>query len=209
MKSCQSGRSMIEMLGVLAIVGVLSIGGIAGYSKAMKKIRSEKVTAQLNEVIITIRNLFINQNGYEGISPQMLINTNLIPKDMYDASLEENLTLKNAFGGEILIFLSKDLAGQPSAFEIYATGLDQDTCIMMATLDWGSDPSTGFEALYIGTEKPETPILEDINLPTDSIPENGIFTPGMHTHAIPITIPTAMSVCTCSRFECVIGLKYL
>ena len=33
----QSGRSMIEMLGVLAIIGVLSVGGIAGYSKAMEK----------------------------------------------------------------------------------------------------------------------------------------------------------------------------
>ena len=32
----QSGRSMIEMLGVLAIVGVLSAGGIAGYSMAMQ-----------------------------------------------------------------------------------------------------------------------------------------------------------------------------
>lgn len=31
----QSGRSMIEMLGVLAIIGVLSAGALAGYSKAM------------------------------------------------------------------------------------------------------------------------------------------------------------------------------
>ena len=31
------GRSMIEMLGVLAIIGVLSVGGIAGYSKAMEQ----------------------------------------------------------------------------------------------------------------------------------------------------------------------------
>ena len=38
----QFGRSMIEMLGVLAIVGVLSIGGLAGYRKAMR-------TMQLNE----------------------------------------------------------------------------------------------------------------------------------------------------------------
>ena len=28
----ESGRSMVEMLGVLAIIGVLSIGGIAGYT---------------------------------------------------------------------------------------------------------------------------------------------------------------------------------
>jgi len=31
----QSGRSMVEMLGVLAIIGVLSVGGIAGYKMAM------------------------------------------------------------------------------------------------------------------------------------------------------------------------------
>ena len=33
-KGAQVGRSMVEMLGVLAILGVLSVGGIAGYSKA-------------------------------------------------------------------------------------------------------------------------------------------------------------------------------
>ena len=42
-KSCDFGRSMIEMLGVLAIVGVLSVGGIAGYSKAMMKWKINKM----------------------------------------------------------------------------------------------------------------------------------------------------------------------
>lgn len=37
MKFYQSGRSMVEMLGVLAIIGVLSVGAISGYSKAMYK----------------------------------------------------------------------------------------------------------------------------------------------------------------------------
>ena len=38
-----AGRSMIEMLGVLAIIGVLSVGGIAGYSKAMQKYKINKM----------------------------------------------------------------------------------------------------------------------------------------------------------------------
>ena len=42
MKQNQSGRSMIDMLGVLAIIGVLSVGGIAGYSKAMEKWKINK-----------------------------------------------------------------------------------------------------------------------------------------------------------------------
>ncbi|MBQ3695758.1 MAG: hypothetical protein II938_02150 [Alphaproteobacteria bacterium] len=37
MTNNESGRSMVEMLGVLAIIGVLSVGGIAGYTMAMNK----------------------------------------------------------------------------------------------------------------------------------------------------------------------------
>ncbi len=36
-KNNESGRSMVEMLGVLAIIGVLSVGGIAGYRTAMDR----------------------------------------------------------------------------------------------------------------------------------------------------------------------------
>ncbi len=47
MMTNESGRSMVEMLGVLAIIGVLSIGGIAGYTQAMKKYR---INEALNEI---------------------------------------------------------------------------------------------------------------------------------------------------------------
>ena len=36
-KNAETGRSMVEILGVLAVIGVLSIGGIYGYAYAMKK----------------------------------------------------------------------------------------------------------------------------------------------------------------------------
>ena len=50
----QSGRSMVEMLGVLAIIGVLSVGAIAGYSKAMFKYRLNKMVEQYNQLFGTI-----------------------------------------------------------------------------------------------------------------------------------------------------------
>ena len=46
-----SGRSMVEMLGVLAIIGVLSVGAIAGYSKAMMKYKLNKQAESLNLLI--------------------------------------------------------------------------------------------------------------------------------------------------------------
>ena len=44
----QSGRSMVEMLGVLAIIGVLSIGGIAGYRQAMTAHRANEFLNDLS-----------------------------------------------------------------------------------------------------------------------------------------------------------------
>ncbi len=52
-KNNQTGRSMVEMLGVLAIIGVLSVGAIAGYQKAMFKYKLNKQAQQLNQIIST------------------------------------------------------------------------------------------------------------------------------------------------------------
>ena len=46
-----AGRSMVEMLGVLAIIGVLSVGAIAGYSKAMMKYKLNKHAESINMLI--------------------------------------------------------------------------------------------------------------------------------------------------------------
>ena len=45
------GRSMIETLGVLAIIAVLSVGGIAGYSKAMEKFKINKMIDEYSYLI--------------------------------------------------------------------------------------------------------------------------------------------------------------
>ena len=45
------GKSMIEMLGVLAIIAVLSVGGIAGYSKAMNMWKSNIQRNMITELI--------------------------------------------------------------------------------------------------------------------------------------------------------------
>ena len=55
-KKNESGRSMVEMLGVLAIIGVLSIGGIAGYTMSMRKHRANQVADALNKYSFLIYN---------------------------------------------------------------------------------------------------------------------------------------------------------
>ena len=52
MKDLQNGRSMIEMLGVLAIIGVLSIGGLAGYTMAMNRHRANQVLDYVSRCVV-------------------------------------------------------------------------------------------------------------------------------------------------------------
>ncbi len=47
-QTSDSGRSMVEMLGTLAVVGVLSITGIMGYTYAMKKYHANQIANELN-----------------------------------------------------------------------------------------------------------------------------------------------------------------
>ena len=49
MRKNESGRSMVEMLGVLAIIGVLSIGGIAGYTLSMNRYRANAIVDAANK----------------------------------------------------------------------------------------------------------------------------------------------------------------
>ena len=72
------GRSMVEMLGVLAIIGVLSVGAISGYSKAMFKYKLNKQTEQLTQLYYAVLQIDIT----DGNMIPYLEKLNLIPQNM-------------------------------------------------------------------------------------------------------------------------------
>ena len=120
----QSGRSMIEMLGVLAIIGVLSVGGIAGYSKAMMKYRINKSIEQISLISQNVRSFFASQRNYGGLDSANLNNSNglslikkakLVPDEMIDEdnSFEDHdagLThhIFNPFGGGVVVWNDRE-----------------------------------------------------------------------------------------------------
>ncbi len=81
-----AGRSMVEMLGVLAIIGVLSVGAIAGYSKAMMKYKLNKQAEQISSILDYV-NIHMGEfkRSKTSISANMipiLTKLNIIPKEM-------------------------------------------------------------------------------------------------------------------------------
>ena len=154
----EQGRSMVEMLGVLAIIGVLSVGGIAGYSKAMNKYKINKTTDQVSMLVANIRTLFSTQGTYTGLGNGQAVKFGIVPNDMYNAkSLTGNyasnaqFSLKNAFGGEVYIKPSELSAdGDDGAFTIEYTNLSTEACVTIVTGDWGSGQGSGLVGITAG-----------------------------------------------------------
>lgn len=105
MKFYQSGRSMVEMLGVLAIIGVLSVGAIAGYSKAMTKYKLNKQTQQYSELFAATVSVLSGTNFSSSNNThiyKVLEKMNLVP-----AGLIEN-GWRDIMGNSIERFGTKD-----------------------------------------------------------------------------------------------------
>ena len=76
-----TGRSMVEMLGVLAIIGVLSVGAIAGYSKAMMKYKMNQAVDGYNHLIATVIEKIAQDNStFEADSEGTLWYTSIFAK---------------------------------------------------------------------------------------------------------------------------------
>lgn len=120
-KTILSGRSMIEMLGVLAIVGILSAGGIAGYSMAMQSYKTKALIEKIQTIALAARNVY--KGKYTELTADNLISSGRI-SDM-----------KNPFGGNLAI--TPDV----SSFTIYTEGFNIPTeaCSDVMTADWGKE----------------------------------------------------------------------
>ena len=147
-QSEQSGRSMVEMLGVLAIIGVLSVGGIAGYSKAMAKFKINQALDQITTLVINIRSTFSTQIDFSDAST-----ANIIALGLPDANMVSGQTLVNPFGGSITIG-NASVGGEPanSSFTITYNGLDSNACQSLALADWGSAASSGLLHMEVGDQ---------------------------------------------------------
>ena len=158
----QSGRSMIEMLGVLAIIGVLSVGGIAGYSKAMNKFKTNKVADNVAMIVTNIRTLYAQQKDYNGLNNKTAVEMGVVPDELITATpTGDDDGLQNAFLGQVVIKATNvsGLDGETAAaggttganrgFLVAMNGLPKEACVTLATNDWGSGYSAGLVGISV------------------------------------------------------------
>ncbi len=223
MRVNESGRSMIEMLGVLAIIGVLSVGGIAGYSKAMTKYKTNKVVDQMTMIVTNIRTLYAQQTSYNGLNNQSAINMGVIPDEMGTDASSANAPLVNAFAGQVYIShakLSSNSTTDPhsdKAFVLTYTGLPREACVTLATGDWGSGSSAGlvgigaYGAATTAAQKEDTRLVlaDTATCAGAAASGSAVACPGGSNTPVPMQVSKAAAACSCgTSSSCTITWKY-
>lgn len=130
----ESGRSMVEMLGVLAITGVLSIGGITAYRYALEKYYANEVVDEVIKRAVVAATQLVNYND---------IKVSEFPKTVSGITYEVGLADEE----------------DNASFFVDVSGLNLDTCkIILKNL-----PVHVSEIIIDGTAYEPSSVPESIN----------------------------------------------
>lgn len=128
----QMGRTMVEMLAVLAIIGVLTVGAIAGLSQAIDKYRTSKLHDDILSIDSGIVDLYAWQRRYPDSTASSFMYT-LCTNNIFPEGCIGNSVAKNVYGGQYIVETTSQTV------TIKATGLPANICINLASddMDWG------------------------------------------------------------------------
>lgn len=136
-KKLEQGRSMIEMLGVLAIIGVLSVGGINGFSKAMDAHKINTIVEQIGTIIANAKSIGLRQGGrYTGLDTNAAKKMKIIPDEMIDSSGK----VTHIYGGEVRVGSASKLYGATPTDKgvvVELKSLSRDACIQILSKGLG------------------------------------------------------------------------
>ncbi len=143
-KCMQNGRSMIEMLGVLAIIGILTVGGFNLVMKAQTHQKINEVTDNLTTLARKVRVVARDYTGAAG-SLNSYVNTGRAFPDSLEYS-SSGFTDRNDITYDIQ-YISE---GGAILFVIGVSGLTTEMCMNMVNANYGNKATSGFVGMSIG-----------------------------------------------------------
>ena len=216
MKQNENGRSMIEMLGVLAIIGVLSVGGLAGYAKMMAQYRINATLQQVQMISAKLSTQAANGGSYEGLSNYTAYRLNALPSEIIDSVNEDDkeITLSNAYAGNVKIEAASISSGDCSesscdnqAYTITYTGLHQDACLALGGSPWNSSRNSSFIGFGVGKASAETSLKSELKQDCTHGTGSG-YAYACDGASIPMDLDVVTSACQCGDGNCVLIMKF-
>lgn len=116
----ESGRSMIEMLGVLAIMGVITVGAIGMIASAMRMQKQSTVNDDVVMMVTSVRQLLGEYDDFSNIDNSTIF-----------AAI--GMKNKNPYGGNYSLSVNPSNTRQ---FIVSIDGLSKSDCSALTTKAW-------------------------------------------------------------------------
>lgn len=123
----ESGRSLIEMLGTIAIITMLTVGGMTAVSYGMQAWRANAAADDIEQAVLGVQDLYSWQKDYNSLSM-----TRICENDVLSRGCEGNTHWNNPFGG--IMRVSEVNGGEN--FEIELTNVPAASCRNLVTRSW-------------------------------------------------------------------------
>lgn len=148
LKKNESGRSMVEMLGVLTIVGVLSVGGLNVINQMQNERTSTQMLADISDLARRAKRMACQyDSGYSSYT-FYLYKSNAYPEGWnYDSTKKKFSGLKGSLYS-VQGTANAD-SGVAESFEIIIENLSDEQCSKLATFDWGGKNTSGIESVMV------------------------------------------------------------
>lgn len=210
MRYVSSGRSMVEMIGVLSIMAILSVGGLTGYTKMMSQYKINKSIEQITNMASRISAIGSQSSSYNGLSNQSAVKFNAIPSEVV---IGNGTNLKNPFGGAVRISPSSMFSdgSDTLAYTITYTDLPEEACVALGSHDWAH--GSNMALIGVGVAPSESSAdMAAAKLYQNCSGESGSGYVAACTNGtsvkMPLSVSLAAQTCNCGDDGCAIVLKY-
>lgn len=133
----QSGRSMIEMLAVIAIMGIIVVSATIGINQGMVKYNSSKLHTDMQSIADDVYNLYNWSRGYPD-EDRFMGTAGLCVEDVFPDGCNGG-TANNPFGGTYTVATAPCPDDNAlTCLEITADNVPAEECALLVTNDWGT-----------------------------------------------------------------------
>ena len=197
-KKMESGRSMIEMLGVLAIIGVLSVGGINMITKMQDSYETTQIIDETGDLANHAKKLvreYIADGHNAGSMVSYLGHAKGLPEALYNGYNDCGGNLCGTADTAYDVVYSSN-----GVFAVTVDNLSEEACMQMSTNNWGGPASSGFLGMGVVSNTKAQSSATDIankvvNSRGTSTSSKVIGVVGNASYPAPLGIGSAANVC--------------
>ena len=139
--SNQSGRSMIEALGYISIMIMISTAVASAVNSGYYKYRMSRINGELTDLKKVISQRYVAAENYKEVKMETLVDEKIAPYDTADGS--------HAFGGDVKIG-SGDSQG--STFYIEFDNIPREVCMELGLRVWLVNDGSDLDAMKINNK---------------------------------------------------------